>query len=146
MQKKYKHLLGILAISTFAVIFAASFPAQQSTRTVHYSPGWYGITAGWNNGVSDIDGQVGYSLYVSNPRGRCETSGQWTCSAEIVSGSLPPGLQLNDAPYTITGIPTERGHWIVQMKISNIMCNGSYYQDFNQELRFHITGSGRVNN
>jgi len=46
----------------------------------------------------------------------------------------------------ITGIPTARGHWIVTVSISNIQCNGLIYGTlaFQQQLRFHITGSGEV--
>ena len=71
----------------------------------------------------------------------------------------------------ISGIPTERGHWIVVMKLANITMNGHRYtvsgapdvlvtdqgwqnQDDCVEnsqgycslttIRFHITGSGEV--
>lgn len=118
---------------------ATSANMRQNTT----QPGWYGITTGWNN-WSDVNGEVGHRLYVSNPRGRCEPGGGWTASASIVSGVLPPGLSLNDAPWAITGIPLERGHWIVRMKLYNISCNNQYFNDFEQELSFHITGSGKV--
>jgi hypothetical protein len=58
---------------------------------------------------------------------------------------LPPGLSFSSA-YYITGIPTERGHWIVTVELYDLSANGRTYNGFQQQLRFHITGSGRVNN
>lgn len=145
MQKKTKSFIGCLIIASYFIMFMASSTQKTTTKTT-YKPGWYGITEGWNNWVRDVDGQVGYQLYVSGPKGRCEPSKSWTANSTIVSGSLPPGLTLNSAPSTITGIPRERGHWIVKLKMYNIECGGNYYKDFEQELNFHITGSGKVNN
>jgi hypothetical protein len=144
MQKTIKALFGCLIVAAYFIMFLGS--ATQRTTTTSYKPGWYGITEGWNNWVRDVDGQVGYQLFVSSPKGRCEPSKSWSANSMIVSGTLPPGLTLNSAPSTITGIPRERGHWLVKLKMYNIECGGLYYKDFEQELNFHITGSGKVNN
>ena len=147
MQKKLKQLIGALTLLGFIITIIAC-ASTQKTHTVKEEPGWYGISYSnsWNGGQNDIDGRIGYALYVSSPKGRCAPSGKWTVNTSIVSGTLPPGMTLNSAPSTITGTPTERGHWIVTLRMSNIICNGSSYKDFEQELRFHITGSGKVNN
>lgn len=147
MQNKFKHLIGALILIGFIITIIGS-AASQKTRTVVEKPGWYGVSSWWNNGQSDIDGKIGYPLYVSNPKGRyvpAETG--WSAKINVVSGTFPPGIILNDAPWTISGTPTEqaRGHWKVKLKLSNIKCGESYYADFEQELRFHITGSGKVN-
>jgi hypothetical protein len=130
-----------------------------------------GITWGHDTGGGeDVPGQVGYSLTVNSPRFDCP--GPWYSSGPyIVSGELPPGLEM-DEHGEISGVPTQRGHWIVGLKISNIRCNGVNYtnsgmpdvvfdklfpgQDRSacivysghdcelRTLRFHITGSGAV--
>ncbi len=144
MRTKIYSAAGFFIIVLYIAMTIACAPSGKTTKTVAEKPGWYGISSGWNNWVSDIDGQVGYKMYVSSPRGRCAPSGSWSGATSIVSGTLPPGLYFES--HNITGIPTERGHWIVKLKLSSIQCNGSYYKDFEQEIRFHITGSGKVNN
>jgi hypothetical protein len=141
MQKRSKAFLSCLIIAAYFLMFLASTPQKKAPVE---KPGWYGITEGWNNWNSDIDGQVGYKMYITGPRGRCLPSRSWSANTSIISGKIPPGLYFEND--NITGIPTERGHWIVRLRLSNIQCGGNYYKDFEQELRFHITGSGRVNN
>lgn len=108
-------------------------------------PGLYNFT-GWNDATwgIDINGEVGYPVYVGNPKAECYPSGKWTLNTRVASGSLPPGLTLGSAPFSITGIPTERGHWIVKLETYDVRCEGGSYKGFEQELRFHITGSGKV--
>ena len=91
----------------------------------------------------DINGEVGHPVLVGYPTADCKPGGHWSSNQEVASGTLPPGLVLN-GDGSITGIPTERGHWIVMMNESNIQCNGESYYDFAQQLRFHITGTGKV--
>jgi hypothetical protein len=105
--------------------------------------GWYGISTGWNESMGDVNGEVGHRMYVGGPRGKCLPSRSWSSSQRIVSGSLPPGLSM-DGTAAISGVPTERGHWIVNLELSNITCEGKTYRDYSQELRFHVTGTGRV--
>lgn len=143
MLKENKGFVSGLIILAYILMFFASATPNRTTQQ-KLKPGWYGISTGWNNWNSDIDGQVGYQLYVSAPTGRCEPSRSWSANVSIVSGNLPPGLRFES--HRIIGIPTERGHWIVKLRLYDIQCGGSYYKDFEQELRFHITGSGRVNN
>lgn len=98
----------------------------------------------------DINGEVGHPLSVSGPDYRCSgypvsRSVFATGSGEVISGELPPGLALNaNGDHKITGIPTQRGHWIVTMRASGIECDGQSYAGFTQQLRFHITGTGKV--
>ena len=147
MQNKLRKFIGPLALLGFIITILGSAPSQK-THTVAEKPGWYGVSTGWNDGKSDIDGQIGYPLSVSGPRGRCVPSRVWAAVINVVSGTFPPGITLNAAPWTISGTPTDqaRGHWIVKLRLSDIECGGAHYADFEQELRFHITGSGKVNN
>jgi hypothetical protein len=93
----------------------------------------------------DINGEIGHPLSVSSARGRCVPDQKsWTASSHIISGSLPPGLNINDHNSGISGIPTERGHWIVKQELYNSECSGMSMNDHVRDLRFHITGSGKV--
>lgn len=94
----------------------------------------------------DIDGEVGHPLSVYGPTANCST-GSWTVNISVASGTLPPGLAVSKESSTfgwIMGIPTERGHWIVTMDVSDNACGGESYEGFTQQLRFHITGTGKV--
>lgn len=106
------------------------------------APGLYNLE-GWGYWAGDVNGQVGYPLGVGGPTASCRPSGTWSLNTSVVSGALPPGLSIGDGG-AIGGIPTERGHWIVRLRAYNIQCNGTGYDGFEQELRFHITGSGQV--
>jgi hypothetical protein len=119
----------------------------------------------------DVDGEVGHPLSITGPRGGggCDS---WRAEIAVVSGQLPPGLVMGSSG-DISGIPTERGHWIVTLKMANFTCNGHRYtmagapdvlaEDQGWEnmdkcvdegsswrycslttIRFHITGSGLV--
>ncbi len=90
----------------------------------------------------DVNGDVGHPLTVSNPRANC--AGGWTANAAVLTGSLPPGLSFGQY-NAITGIPTARGHWIVTVALTSRTCNGSTFRDIHQQIRFHITGGGTVN-
>lgn len=152
MHRTVKTLIGTGIVIIFSMMFFAS-TAPKSTYKTNTNPGFYGVTTWWNNGSNDVNGEVGHRLYVDGPRAKCIeckncSAGSWTSNWMIVSGSFPPGLSWGDAA-SISGIPTERGHWIVKVKLYNIKCNGGDYDaccSFSQELRFHITGTGRVNN
>lgn len=111
--------------------------------------GWGGVWAPRNGGEAlgiDINGEVGHPVYVDCPRCNCVTAageGQaWNAVHNVLSGSLPPGLKFGEH-HVIVGIPTDRGHWIVRLELNNIECGDSSYS-FQQELRFHITGTGKV--
>lgn len=138
-KRAAKALMALSAVAAIGFILACA----SAPREVKQEPGWYGITSGWNDWGGDINGEVGHSLYVSNPRAKCLPSRKWSANSSVISGTLPPGLTFGNLDE-ITGIPTERGHWIVKLKLGNIRCEGGTYKDFEQELRFHITGSGKV--
>jgi|GEM_PF-2268753 len=146
MKRSLNLCIGPMVLLLFILSILAC-ATTHTYKTPPEKPGFYGITEQWNSGVGDINGEVGHSLFVSSPRARC-LPGQWTANRYIVSGTLPPGLTLNSGPSTITGIPTERGHWIVKIKMYDISCNDKNFDgccSFTQELRFHISGSGKVN-
>lgn len=106
---------------------------------------WYDSGQGINlAGGMDIDGEVGHPLSVGSCRANCEPGGNWTANHRIISGSFPPGVDFNSGNAGIYGIPTQRGHWIVQVELYDVMCNGVNYAGIRQELRFHIGGSGVV--
>jgi hypothetical protein len=97
----------------------------------------------------DINGEVGYPMELFGPTAVCnDYKDPWTASHRIVSGAFPPGIDWGkncvDA-HCIGGIPTERGHWIVRLELYDVQCGGQFYKGFEQELRFHISGSGKVN-
>lgn len=115
-----------------------------STYVPPAEPGFYGVTSRWGYN-DDIEGKVGYQLAVSGPRARCEPDRNWSANLSITTGVLPPGLSM-DSSGAITGIPTQRGNWIVTMHMGPVTCGGSTYNDaaFDQQLRFHIGGTGEV--
>lgn len=118
----------------------------------------------------DVNGEVGHPLSITGPRGGNGCNGGWNADTDIASGQLPPGLTMQNSG-DISGIPTQRGHWIVTMKFANIRCNGHHFalngapdvfvehqgwKDWDKcveggvgycnltTIRFHITGSGQV--
>lgn len=135
----YFCLSCVVALGLISIV--GSGPTTQQVRKK--SPGLYGLSR-FNNWNSDVKGKVGYKLYVSGPTATCRPSRKWYLSTRIIKGTLPPGLTLKTAPAHIEGIPTKRGHWIVRIQAYDIKCGGKYYKGFEQELRFHITGTGRV--
>ncbi|HMK27600.1 MAG TPA: hypothetical protein VK483_16325 [Chitinophagaceae bacterium] len=142
--------MGLLFSMTFLV--GCSHPKQTQTQTKQ-KPGLYSLT-GWNhawmntstnvaNGI-DVEGRVGYPLEVAAPTANCGSpTKNWTGYHRIISGELPPGIDIEEAS-TIKGIPTKRGHYIVVLELYEIKCNDMDYGSMKQELRFHITGSGIV--
>jgi hypothetical protein len=115
---------------------------------------------------ADIDGKVGYPLSVVGPKiGGCPLG--WNADISLANGALPPGVSMSSAG-DISGVPTERGHWLVTAKIANITCAGHRYTRegapdlvaqhegwdtsgcgawkycWTQQLRFHVTGTGEV--
>lgn len=111
------------------------------------SPGLYRLN-GWNGSTSgiDIEGEIGHPLTVNGPTADCEPSRDWSGDQRINSGKLPPGLTMDDKSGGITGIPTVRNHFVVEVELYNVQCGGNSYRGFTQELRFHITGTGKVVN
>ena len=109
---------------------------------------WNMSIYGWNHRRGpdmDIEGQVGYRLQIDGPTIGCDPPRpSWTANFEIVSGVLPPGLTFNSNGGSISGVPQQRGHWIVKVSQSNTAACGIHPPDFTQELRFHITGTGKV--
>ena len=170
-MRQRKWLVVIGAFIFFLVAVSAYAEDLVLIRGWGYKKVFYdGVTGheGTAEGV-DMDGEVGHpmdpygemtapcasshgedvpSCYVGRPLSDYDpSSDQWAYDVEIASGSLPPGLSIvkdRDAYGDISGIPTERGHWIVILKVKNIQWKGKYYADFSQQLRFHISGTGKV--
>jgi hypothetical protein len=132
-------IISIAAVATAGFLLACGSTPNSSQQR---APGFYNFT-GWNDWTADINGEVGNRLYVNGPRALCHPSRSWRADKRIVSGELPPGLNFASGD-DIQGIPTQRGHWIVNLETYNVECQGNNYKGFTQELRFHITGSGRV--
>jgi hypothetical protein len=158
MQKDSKTLLSFLIIAAYFLMFLASAPPRRTTVKkeepgMYSLGGWGGQSSYWDGTVNianglDVNGEVGHPLTVYAPTARCvsPTKAGWTYNYRILSGSLPPGLNWNYNYHgQITGIPKERGHWILKLEMYDIRCEGKTYR-LQQEVRFHITGSGRVNN
>lgn len=137
----------ILAICLTALaVLTACASGPDSGKGRSKKPGMYGSIIRWNEGVADIKGEVGHGLSIVGPRTRCEPNGKWLGRVQIISGSFPPGVNFSQSELGITGVPKERGHWIVTIRLDQITCSGILYDQlaFEQELRFHISGSGRV--
>lgn len=119
----------------------------RNPNSVYSSRGWNGAgTANqsytqWTD--IDVNGEVGHPLDVYGPYGECGNGSPFTYSAYVSSGSLPPGLTMS-SNGRISGIPQERGHWIVTLTQSGQYCGGVTFNDSSQQVRFHITGSGQV--
>lgn len=116
-------------------------------------PGLYRLT-GWNGAWLDtttnvaksitINGEVGKQLELEQPTADCVSQTKtWTSLLRIISGELPPGIYIEGV--SIRGTPENRGHYIVEIENYDIRCNNTDYGTIRQELRFHITGSGKVN-
>lgn len=74
-----------------------------------------------------VKGDVGYQLTVPGPKLDCPTG--WTANVQVIQGQLPPGIDIaND--FSLTGRPMERGHWIVTLRIDQIVCNGERYTPY----------------
>ena len=95
-----------------------------------------------SNGVCEMGpGNVGMSfaagLYATAPNSP-------TFLITVVSGSLPPGLQLasqNGDPWTITGTPTTAGTYAFTVQITASNTNGPYGPSATQQLTITI-GTG----
>lgn len=148
-----KVLILLAGMAILGFLFACAADLTQEGPLLQEEPvqqetGLFGRITQWNSGISDINGEVGHRLWVTGPHARCKPSGQWTANQRIISGTLPPGLDFEPGNFNIAGIPTERGHWVVNLTLENITCEGMNYDQccgFVQELRFHITGTGKVN-
>jgi hypothetical protein len=140
-ERGAKTIMALAAVATTGFLLACVNPPQRDWKETA-APGLYGLEL-W--GPPDIKGEVGYPLFVNGPRAWCLPTRRFSGSVEIVSGRLPPGLNIDYGEgLHIRGIPTERGHWIVRIRYYDIHCNDKVYTGDTAELRFHITGSGRV--
>jgi|SRR5579864_9565853 len=171
----------VLAVVTFLATYEATNakPRGQGNTLgeiaarlgVPFAGYWHGWTP-----KGDVDGKVGYPLSITGPRMVRDDPNypNWTADIVIESGQLPPGLIMRESGANtgdISGVPTERGTWIVIFKIANLTSNGHRFtmqgapdvlvenqgwknQDDCVEdgqgycslttIRFHITGSGKV--
>ena len=147
------------AIVISGIIIGMSGAGAAYGRDSQKAPGLYQVY-GWSNGGNsyefawvpgatqnvandiDVNGELGHPLYVSGPTANC-APGQWSGPERILTGRFPAGVSMK-GNGDLTGIPTERGHFIVTLVTDQITCNGSNYPGFRQEVRFHITGSGEV--
>ena len=57
----------------------------------------------------------------------CNTGEWYVGSAEIQTGRLPPGLEIEPEFFRIVGVPTRAGSFSFQMLLRGIECPGSNY-------------------
>lgn len=164
-----KALMALAGIAAIGFILSCA-SAQRQVKYTQKTAGFYG-SGSWGNSDRDINGEVGHELstysLASQGNYTCssglETSwveggllaNNWKQSymepgrdgskVKIIAGTLPPGLTMthNEGRYFYEGIPTERGHWIVEIEVFP-ECEGKSYNSFTRQLRFHITGTGKV--
>lgn len=105
-------------------------------------PGVYDLV-GWNTGSPDINGEVGRPLLVKGPTARCEPGRTWTGNARIISAAWPMGISMSGTK-DIWGTPTEPGNSTIEVQLDSVNCNGQSYPGLQQQLRFHISGSGKA--
>jgi hypothetical protein len=136
------------AVATAAPAGANPKPAPSPSPTPSPSPSSAAPTLdtshfACSNGVCEMGpGNVGMSfaagLYATAPNSP-------TFLITVVSGSLPPGLQLasqNGDPWTITGTPTKAGTYAFTVQITASNTNGPYGPSATQQLTITIgTGS-----
>jgi hypothetical protein len=137
MRSPLKALLitgSLVAASLGGAASAAATSSPPTLDTSHFA---------CSNGVCEIGpGNVGMSfaagLYATAPNSP-------TFLIAVVSGSLPPGLQLasqNGDPWTITGTPTTAGTYAFTVQITASNTNGPYGPSATQQLTITIgTGS-----
>jgi Putative Ig domain len=136
------------AVATAAPAGANPKPAPSPSPTPSPSPSSAAPTLdtshfACSNGVCEMGpSNVGMSfaagLYATAPNSP-------TFLITVVSGSLPPGLQLasqNGDPWTITGTPTKAGTYAFTVQITASNTNGPYGPSATQQLTITIgTGS-----
>ena len=144
-------IAGIATIGFVLACAAANQNTAQQTSGMYSMTGWKGQNIQYDkeNNINvgagiDIDGKVGHRLFVEGCHAECVPGPLWTAHYRIVSGNLPPGMDFAPNASDITGVPTESGHWIVQVELYDVLCNDKNYVDVRQELRFHISGTGKV--
>ena len=136
------------AVATAAPAGANPKPSPSPSPTASPSPSSAAPTLdtshfACSNGVCEMGpGNAGMSfaagLYATAPNSP-------TFLITVVSGSLPPGLQLasqNGDPWTITGTPTKAGTYAFTVQIRASNTNGPYGPSATQQLTITIgTGS-----
>lgn len=140
-------LVGCIPNNQYQPVAKTKKPGIYNVKGWNYAPcSFFNKNALGNCTSKDIDGKVGYPLYVEGLRANCVPSGKWKISKKIItSGTFPPGISFDGNRSAIKGIPEKRGHWIVRLKVEYLYCNDKSFWGLEQELRFHITGSGKVN-
>lgn len=143
MKNRTWMCVGALLSGAFLGVILGCAGLEDQPEGQVQQPGLYALT-GWNSGIGDINGEVGHRMDVNGPTANAVPGGHWKSSYRIISGSLPPGLEIDNAHDHIVGIPERRGHWVVVLELYDVSTDDNSYQGFTQELRFHITGSGTV--
>ena len=126
---------------------------DENGNLMHCVSGWGGLgTVESGSAGFDANGEVGHplnvkglsSLYLTDHSGNAI---KWSAEWEVTEGSFPPGIHFNN-DSSIGGIPTERGHWIVTLRAYNLQmaacAEGPNPPSFKQQIRFHISGTGKV--
>lgn len=144
-------LAGIGLAALVGCVPTYSAPPPPKAPGLYSVNGWGGASCWGMNSPNDhgtctgvdLYGTVGHPFVGEGPRANCVPGGQWSNSTTITSGALPPGLSF-DSGTNITGIPTQPGHWILEINDNPLTCGGTTYIGFVQEVRIHIGGGGPV--
>jgi hypothetical protein len=152
MSQHYRSTIMFLRCLWLFLFFqvGSGLPGQAQKKQkqgLHDLVGWNGAWVNPSTNVANsatISGEVGHELELAQPTADCVSPTKtWTSLLRIISGELPPGIYIEGV--SIKGTPEQRGHYIVEVENYDIKCNNTDYGTIRQELRFHITGSGKVN-
>jgi hypothetical protein len=136
---------GRLIGGLIAILVAAGCAQYQQEASI---VGWtclpnYGGCDEYGSAVSSAYATVGLP-FEWRLTARCNT-GTWSvAAAEVSTGRLPPGLEIEQQYFRIVGVPTRAGSFSFQMLFRGIECPGSNYLpygDYNASYTITVTGS-----
>ncbi len=138
------HLLSVQDVFASAArgVLLNGAMAPEARAWEHEGPGWYG--------------EIGYDCYDAsycagnlkafvglpvewNVKAHCAGGSWYMERTEIATGSLPPGLYINDDDQ-IVGVPERAGNWHLRIRIVGFECGGNYWDELTHDL--HITTEG----
>lgn len=139
-----------LRVITAVLILFLGIAGDGTAQTMTNSYGWDEARIDFpSSGVGTAEtreyyGAVGDWVEIWSPTSKCSAGG-WTYRINIVSGSLPPGVEIvyeDDDPYyyygDVVGEATASGRWVVTLEEDDVWCGGKSFWGFRQTLIFNV--------